>query len=212
MSRRSHIIRAAAVLFSAGIYFSPAGLSDEGIPPAGAEAAQPEQQRALATFLDAPVDLQAFKKQKGSSNSGVMTGEGCFFRPAGKGFYQWYGLFPTPRGVPESRRLSGLRLIVYSFNERPGDYSDSDEMLIAVRSAFPDPDLGDANLVGSAVEEIRRRFGEPKIARDDLLLYHRDGRALSLHISEGRIDWYKYVRLNRELGVGSDIPGWLTGF
>lgn len=173
---------------------------------------QAEHWEALEAFLEEPIDLAAIKRKKGPSNSGRMTGDPCFNRPKRPGFYYWYGLFATPRGVSESERLQGFRLIVYKYGDVIGDFFDTNEILIAIKSSFPDPDLGAANLVGSRLDAIHARFGDAFAAMNDLFIYYRSGRALAVHTAGGKIDWYKYVRLDRELNDGSDLPDCLIEF
>jgi len=115
----------------------------------------------LAAFLAAPIDLVAFKKKKGSSNSGSFKASRWIYRPKRPGFFYQYMLFSTPEGYGESERFSGFSVAVYKFGREVGDYYDTNEVLVAIWSRLRDPDLGQADLVGRLVPEIKARFGEP---------------------------------------------------
>lgn len=56
------------------------------------------------------------------------------------------------------------------------------------------------------MSEIEARFGEPFAMVGDILIYHSNGRALSVHTKEGAVDWFKYARLNRDIDTPEAVP------
>ena len=170
------------------------------------------QKEALTAFLVAPVDLVAFNRKKGGANSGAVKRNVWFYRPAKPGFYYQYMLFETPAGYTEAERFFGARIIVYKFGTTVGNYSDTNEMLIGLRTRLRDPDLGQANLVGVSIDTLGERFGEPFVSAGELVIYHHEGRVLSLHVTGGVVDWFKYFRLSRELEMADTLPEFLLQF
>jgi hypothetical protein len=77
---------------------------------------------------------------------------------------------------------------------------------VAIWCRLKDPDLGQADLVGRAVSEIKARFGEPFAVVGNVLVYQRQGRALAVHTKEGAVDWFQYVRLSREIDAPGAVP------
>jgi hypothetical protein len=60
--------------------------------------------------------------------------------------------------------------------------------------------------VGRLVPEIKARFGEPFAAVEDVLVYQHHGIALSIHTKDGAVDWFKYVRLSRDIDTPGAMP------
>jgi hypothetical protein len=160
----------------------------------------------LASFLASPLDLKAFKKKKNSSNSGTVRKNEMFYTPEKAGFFYRYMLFPTPTQYNEYQRFADFAVIVYKFGEKIGDYSDTNETLIAVWCRLKDPDLGEADLVETPVSEIKKRFGEPFATVGDVLVYQNQERALSVHTKDEKVDWFKYIRLNRAIEDPKAVP------
>ena len=169
-----------------------------------------KQNHELAVFLSVPIDLITFKNKKGPSNSSQLKASSkttsWIYRPKNQGFFYQYMLFPTPTRYSEGERFFGFSVVVYKFGKKIGDYYDSNETLIAIWSRLNDPDLGQANFVGRFVSEVKARFGEPSAVVGDVLIYHFNGRALSVHTKDGAVDWFKYVRLNRDLDSHGTVP------
>jgi hypothetical protein len=160
----------------------------------------------LAAFLASPLDLAAFKKKKGSSNNGAVKKNPYFYKPQKTGFFYQYMLFPSPRQYNEGERFNGFSIVVYKFGKKVGDYSETNETLVGIWCRLKDPDLGAADLVGSPVSKIKERFGEPFAVVGDVLVYQHQGKALSIHAKDAVVDWFKYVRLNREMASPGAVP------
>ncbi len=121
-------------------------------------------------------------------------------------------MFPGPPEYTETQRFSGFRLIVYKHGTEVGDFYDTNEELIAIKSRLSDPQLGPMDLVGESVDTLQKQFGVPFAVVDDVLIYYGDSRAISLGTSNGKVNWYKYVRLDRSLADPADIPACLLKF
>jgi hypothetical protein len=160
----------------------------------------------LTIFLEAPIDIVAFKKKKGPSNSDSFRAPRSFYRPGDPGFFYQYMLFNTPVRYGEGERFRDFALIVYKFGHSIGHFYDTNEILAAIWCRLNDPDLGRANFVGTQVPEIRARFGEPSAVISDVLIYQRNARALALHVFGETIDWFKYVRLSRNVDATRSAP------
>ena len=165
-----------------------------------------KQNDELAAFLSAPIDLIAFKNKKGPSNSGSIKASPWIYKPKEPGFFYRYMLFTTPMRYSEGERFFGFSVVVYKFGKEIGDYYDSNETLVAIWCRLNDPDLGQANLVGRFASEIKTRFGKPFTVIGDVLIYHSNGRALSVHTKDGVVDWFKYVRLSRDIDTPKAVP------
>jgi hypothetical protein len=160
----------------------------------------------LTIFLEAPVDIAAFKKTKGGSNSESFGALHSFYRPSGPGFFYQYMLFNTPVRYGEGARFRGFTLIVYKFGHSIGNFSGTNEILAAIWCRLNGPDFGRANFVGTQVPEIRARFGEPSAVISDVWIYQRNARVLALHVFGETIDWFKYARLSRNVDATRSAP------
>lgn len=178
----------------------------------GAEASERREQTALEALLRPSIDLPRLKRRKDASRSGRVSPEACFYEPDVKGFYYEYMVSPGPQADTEVKRFTGVHLIVYRHGREISDVFDASEKLIAVKSRLSDPDLGDMDLVGVSADEVRARYGAPFSVIGEVLVYYDDHRALSLDISDGKVAWLKYVRLDRAVSGPSRVPACLTAF
>lgn len=108
-------------------------------------------------------------------------------------------LFPTPLQLSEGTRFRDFKIIVYKIGKKIGKFNDPNEILIGLKSSYKDPDLGKADLVGLPTLDIIKKFGSPDMKKNDLIIYHHLGNILILKTNEGKIKWFKYLRLNREV-------------
>lgn len=165
-----------------------------------------KQNDALAAFLSVPLELITFKIKKGPSNSVSFEASHWMHRPKESGFFYQYKLFATPTRYSEGERFRGFSIVVYKFSKKIGDYYDSNEKLVAIWCRLRDPDLGQADLVGRFASEIKALFGKPFAVVGDIMIYQHHGRALSLHTKDGIVDWFKYVRLTRDIDASEEMP------
>jgi len=197
----------AALLLSAPSLEFPRYIQRQSPIPPKPQAKRSIQQDQLAAFLEAPIDLSAFKRKKGSSNSGSVdtTEKRWFYMPSQSGFLYQYMLFPTG-GYSEGARVHDCAVVVYKFGTKIGAYNDTNEMLVAIWCRLSDPDLGHADLVGTRVAEMRSRFGEPFATIGDVLVYQQGRRALAVSTKDTRVAWYKYLRLSRAVDAPGAVP------
>jgi len=161
---------------------------------------------SLASFLESPIDLAEFKKTKGGANSGHADAPASAYRPEQKGFYYRYMLFNTPQSISEARRFSEFEIVVYKDGSEIGDYFDTNESLISIKSAFADPDLYDLNFVGKPVSEVSSALGDAYWERESVMVYHSKNDMLLLSISEEQVKWFRYIKLNEEINSIEEIP------
>ena len=157
-----------------------------------------QQAKETSNFLASPIDLIAFKKNKGPSNSGIGKPPSQAFRPKAKGFYYRYMLFRTPRQFSEVKRISEFEITVYKFGEEAGDFYDIDEVLISVKSKYKDPDLKHLNLVGQTKDEIRAFLGAARWQKESIHIYHEDINCLILSFADEKVEWFRWIRLKEK--------------
>jgi hypothetical protein len=171
----------------------------------------------LLQFLENPLDLSRYKRAKGISNNGAAKRPGglkSFYRPPDQGFYYQYFNFPifgeNSRGDARPREsLGDVAVVVYKYGRTVGDYYDPREMLIALTARARDVDLLGANLVGLDLKVVREKFGTEDITKEELSIYHANQKALIISTPGARVRWFRYVRLNFDIGSASDLPDWL---
>jgi hypothetical protein len=209
LQRAIGVPAALALLLSAAGLVSPIRLPAQGSGTAQVWKTPSKLQDDLAAFLSAPIDLGAFKRKKGQSNNGAFKAPREFYRPAGAGFFYQYMLFDSPHRYNESERFGGFSVVVYKFGRVVGDFYDTNETLVAIWCQLNDPDLGAANLVETRESAVKARFGEPFAIIQDVWVYQRDGRAVSMQMTGGAVAWFKYARLSHALGTPDAVPKWL---
>jgi hypothetical protein len=201
---------------SAGNSSSPAQVKSSTVSrsPLNSGPAVPKN---LLQFLENPLDLVQYKKAKGISNNGAArkpAGAKTYHKPPDQGFYYQYFNFPIfgeeKRGdIAPREALGDIVVVVYKFGRTVGDYYDHREVLIELSACARDCDLMAANLVGLDVRTITERFGTDCIRKDDMMIYHANRKALVLSVTDGRVRWFRYVRLNFDLRSPADVPEWL---
>lgn len=177
-------------------------------------------QKNLLQFLENPLDLIQFKKAKGISNNGAAqrpSGARTYHKPPERGFYYEYFNFPIfgkdKRGdTPPREALGDLVVVVYKFGQTVGDFYDTREVLIEISVKARDCDLMQTNLVGQDLKVITDRFGTDYIKKEDLTIFHANRQVLVLSAPDGMIQWFRYARLNFDIGSASDVPEWLMKY
>jgi hypothetical protein len=203
----------------AGIPILPAQVKPG--PGIGKQAtAESSGQKNLLRLLENPLDLVQFKKAKGISNNGAAKKPGgprTYHKPPEKGFYYEYFNFPifgrdTRGDSPPREALGDLVVVVYKFGRTVGDYYDTREVLIEIGAKARDCDLMQTNLVGLGLKEITDRFGTGYIKKEDLIIFHANKKVLVLCAPDGRVQWFRYVRLNFSIGSADEVPEWLMNY
>lgn len=143
-------------------------------------------------------DHIAFKKVKGGSNSGGKKKYKYWDVPGDTGMFYRYMLFNTPRNITEVSRFRDCELVVYKLTGEPGFYSDTNEVLIELYCAFPDPDLGKLDIIGKHLDEIKADFHAPGMSEDNTYAYDL-GDGYTLFVRNDPITAFRLVRLNDKL-------------
>src|SRR5690606_20711464 len=159
---------------------------------------------ALKDLLTRPIDLQAYKKKYGGSNGGVRTGSKYLDIPDTVGNVYQYMLFyklknELPDHHSEGTLLTDFRITVFRFGEKIGRFIDTTEALLMIECAIDNPTLGDLNWYGMTKVAVMDIYGVPQFERDDCLIYTYQQKTITAHLSNDRVDWYKYVCLNSEV-------------
>jgi hypothetical protein len=68
------------------------------------------------------------------------------------------------------------------------------------------------NLVGQDLKVITNRSGTDYIEKEDLIIFHANKKVLVLSAPDGMVQWFRYARLNFDIGSASDVPEWLMRY
>ena len=171
--------------------------------------------KTVNDLLTNPFDLQKFKKAKGQSNSSGATKKTYYFKPDAKGIYYRFFLFRPFTGYKyvssEKRTIevyleNGLEIITYkSLGKYQDDYLDPTETIIEVIARYNDKDLPELAFVGLDTLALQNKLGNKFLRKDNCFIYYKAKNALTFKISNGRVDWLKYSKLNIEL-TEKNIP------
>lgn len=163
--------------------------------------------RKIDSLLLEPFDLYAYKQKKRGSNSSGESRKSYFFKPDTVGMYYSYFLFhlPTQKYIGHdpndptgtSRNSGGREITVFKpDDEDQNQYGDRNETLIEFTQWYNDTDLPELAFVGWDVQEIKDKFGAPDFIKGNSYAYAFKNRALLFHISQGKVNWLKYVHAN----------------
>ncbi|MEK6152555.1 hypothetical protein WIW50_04820 [Flavobacteriaceae bacterium 3-367] len=155
----------------------------------------------LTSFLDNPVDLQEFKKKKGSNVTTTVTnGMKYHLHPKINDsiFYSYNFITENigPKGINE--------IVVFKYGENRHTYEDETEILIELRIFNEDADLGKANLVGLARKELEAEFGSDYRILNNRMMYSNKNKLVILELDDSKVISYKYLKLATE-NVDSDL-------
>ncbi|GEM_PF-6732623 len=165
------------------------------------------------SLMEYPIDLQEFKRVKRGALNGAGGPPDFRMKPNQNGFYYCFKLFTKrPPHINEGDYLQGLVLTVYRFGEDIGYYSDTNEVFIGIKSRFQDEDLGSLNIVGQTLKEVQKNFSGKAIVDNELVLIPSRHNLLVLHMKEGRVEWFNYVKLGFELTAMEQLPDQLKRF
>lgn len=175
-------------------------------------------------LMEQPFDLQQFKKKKHQSNSGGANARDFYFRPAEKGMYYHFFLFNLKESAfiylgdtAQKRSLTkivtfDMEIITYKpLGKYQHDYLDPTETLIEWKSKVNDKDLLQLSFIGLDSMYVKQQLGSPDLRKEGCFIYtHRD-RALILNVQRNRVNWLKYLRLNKSLQSDS-VPAELLKY
>ena len=172
---------------------------------------------ALKELLDNPIDLQAYKEEYGESNGGGRSYSDDIYKPDTAGQYYRFMLFWKLRQVlpthpDEGTLFNNFAITVYRYGDRIGDFYDTNEELIMIECAIDNTTLGDLNWYGKKKITLMDKYGAPQYEQDNCMIYYFDHKTITAHLTDGQVDWYKYVRLNEDVDLSEGIPGELLDF
>jgi len=159
----------------------------------------PLQDIVAQEILESPIDLIKFKKQMMFTNSGGHQ-ERYFHKPDCKGFYyEYFGFEDTLSNGEPFTFIDRINLIVYKKGKVVGDYYDSNEILIMIKSKTKDNRLGSLNLVGKSFDELINSIGKPTLTLSNSIIYQDSKfRTLILKLNNEKVTWIKYVWMNTD--------------
>ncbi len=160
--------------------------------------------RELLYLLETPLNLRAFKKKKGQSNSGGADTKEYWHKPDTTGMYYSYFLFPTPSNISESTRFSDCEITTFKYNSEIGKFKDTNEELIEIKLKYNDYDFGAFNWVDRDMNDMIDFYGEADSVFKDVYIYHYNKKVFLCSVSKGKIKKIKYVRLIKNFEQISD--------
>ena len=171
----------------------------------------------LDTLLNAPLDLETFKKEWGPSNSGGGSNNGILDIPDTTGQVYRYFLFHKLRSVlpdhpSEGELLNNFIITVFKYGKEIGDFYDSNEKLLMIACSLDNPELGELNWYGQSTVQIMDKYGPPQYEKENCLIYQIKNKTITAHLNNEQVDWYKYVLLNESVDLSKEIPGILLDF
>lgn len=162
------------------------------------------------SIMAEPFDLKDFKRAKRGSHSGVGTSTPESYKPDSNGVYIRFFLFAKrPEGLSTSEWFNGEVLTVYKFGDKVGFYGDTNEILIEIKSAYPDEDLGHLDIVGRSIEHVVQKYNHGASIDGEYAFMSSDNKILVMHLSENNIDWFRYVVLDHEIREDDGLPSHL---
>lgn len=192
-------------------------LSEEAFPDtaAGPDGTSIEPGIAMRTLLLDPINLVAYKKEYGTSNSGSAGERGLFNTPEEEGFMYRYMLFHKLRNIlpqrpSESFLFSHFVITVFKYGTEVGGFYDENEELMAIECGIDNPTLGEMNVYGMTRDEVIGKFGPPQIISDDLIFYQYQDRVLGVHFEHEKVNWYKFICLNPSIDLKTEIPDFFS--
>lgn len=171
-----------------------------------------DQNDRLSMLFANPMNLAEYKAEYGTSNSGSGKDKAFYNIPSEKGFTYQYMLFhklkkeitPTPT---ESELFDGFRITSYIFGNEVPNYSDTNEVLLEIVCKLDNPTLGRLNVYGMNTENIIFEYGLPHYKHNNHFIYKDSSNtAFSIHFSNDKADWFKYIKLNASFNLDEEIP------
>ena len=149
----------------------------------------------LISFLENPINLQAFKKlKKMHFTTSVASATDYYFNPkiSNSIFYVYY--YPSEEIILKEID----QFVVFKYGENKHTYNDETEILIEFRIFNKDSDLGKANLVGLTKIELETKFGDEYLTLENRIVYSNNNKALVIELDSSKVKSYKYLKLNTE--------------
>ncbi|NRA10337.1 MAG: hypothetical protein HRT57_00105 [Crocinitomicaceae bacterium] len=101
--------------------------------------------------------------------------------------------------TPEVEIFNPVQILVY----KPKDddwkmYNDPNEILIQINTVYNDFDLPELAYIGWTKDEILQEFDKPSFEKNECIIYSKDQKALILHLTQNKVDWLKFIHLNKK--------------
>ncbi|NOQ74125.1 MAG: hypothetical protein GQ574_19110 [Crocinitomix sp.] len=184
-----------------------------------------EERQLLIDLLANPIDLENYKAEYGTSNSGNAIQEESYFQPDTVGFYYQYMLFHKLRNLLESHPsesdlFQNFRIITYKYGETVGNFYDTNEEFIAIECAMKNETLGELDLVGMELNEVEDKFGVPDRIGTMQSFYFANQTVLALNFgaaidsqnNRSEVTWFKIVHVNEAFNLDDPIPTYLLNY
>ncbi len=162
--------------------------------------------QSLDALLNKPIDVIAFKKAKGQSNSGGAKKQSYYFKPKQKGFYMSFGLFNSNKTYYGSdtahkiKNINALYMVTYKpLGKYQDDFIDPNETLIEFCASYNDIDLPQLAFIGLDTVQVKNKLGNNFIRKANCFVYTKNKNALVLLINGKVVSKLKYTRLNLEI-------------
>ena len=172
----------------------------------------------IKDLLENPIDLVDYKEKWGTSNGGGGGYDLDLFEvPDTIGQLYRFMLFhklsqELPSHPGESELFHGFEITVFRYGEHIGDFYDKNEELLMIKCELDNTTLGDLNWHGKSDINIMDTYGPPQYEQDGCLIYTYQNKTITAHLTNGKVDWYKYVRLNKDIDLSESIPGILLDY
>ncbi|MEC7987250.1 MAG: hypothetical protein VX278_18920 [Myxococcota bacterium] len=172
---------------------------------------------ALKALLDNPLNLAAYKKKWGPSNSGLQQKTEFFHLPDVTGTFYRYMRFgrlrkELPARPSEGALMKQFEITVYRYGTEIGDFYDTNEELIAVKCALDNPTLGALNWYGKTRRALFAQYGEPQLVKGDYVIYLYEHKVMIAHFKDEQVNRFQYVRLNPKVDLHQGVPNTMLEF
>ncbi|UKN02569.1 hypothetical protein K6119_03440 [Paracrocinitomix mangrovi] len=171
----------------------------------------------IKKLLNNPLDLAAYKQEWGTSNSGIPRTPNEIYRPDTAGFFYRYMLFyklnrELNEPKPETDLFNDFQIYTYKYGDEVGNFYDTNEELIAIKSKLDNTTLGEINWFGKKEIELLDFYGTPQYQTENCFIYQFENKVMSAHFENNKVDWYKYIKIDPSIKLDESIPECLYEF
>gem|GEM_PF-1595619 len=154
-----------------------------------------KKSKELANFLENPIDLIKYKKDRKLVTTSVTNGLDYHLHPNIKDsiFYVYH--YPN---INNGYRGLFTNIKVFKFGNNKHKYEDITEKLIELQIESQDSLLGRSNLVGLTKQELATKFGNDCKIIDNQVVYWNKNKIVIFKMNDLKVESYRYVKLNTE--------------
>ena len=168
----------------------------------------------MDSLLSDPFDLASYKKKKRGALSGGNRLQSFHHKPDTVGLYYGYWLIGGRREgyigknkTPRVKEFNPVQLLVYKPKDKDWKmYNDLNEILIEFTAIYNDFALPELAYIGWTKDEILEEFDNPSFEKNECLVYYNNQKALVLHLAKNKVDWLKFIHLNKSIDVQMELP------